>query len=125
MAEKSYTRFEIKGKEYELKYCLQAIKLIDANGGPFEFVSKAMQGGITSFVDVIYYALIHTNEGITYEAVQAEIEKLFNAEKLDLDEILKYNKAVVLNSFFFQKTVKKLLATMTAEQQKSFESLYA
>ena len=24
---------------------------------------------------------------------------MFNAEKLDLDEILKYNKAVVLNSF--------------------------
>ncbi|MGM2834782.1 tail assembly chaperone, partial [Bacillus cereus group sp. Bce025] len=57
--------------------------------------------------------------------VQKEVEKLFNDQKLDLDEILKYNKAVVLNSFFFQKTVKKLLATMTAEQQKSFENLYA
>jgi hypothetical protein len=124
MAEKSYTRFAIKGEEYELKFCLQAIKLIDGNGGPFQFVSQAMQGGITNFVDVIYYALIHTEKGITYEAVQKEIETLFNEEKLNLDEILRFNKAVVLNSFFFQKTVKKLLATMTMEQQKSFESLY-
>lgn len=60
---------------------------------------QTMQGGITNFTDVVYYALIHTNEGITYEAVQKEIENMFNAEKLDLDEILKYNKAVVLNSF--------------------------
>ncbi|HDX9631833.1 TPA: hypothetical protein ROY30_005602 [Bacillus cereus] len=125
MAEKSYTRFVIKGEEHELKFCLQAIKLIDETGGPFQFVSNAMQGGITNFVDVIYYALIHTEKGITHDTVQQEVEALFNAEALDLDEILKYNKAVVLNSFFFQKTVKKLLATMTAEQQKSFESLYA
>ncbi|MEH7457722.1 tail assembly chaperone [Bacillus sp. JJ1127] len=124
MAEKSYTRFVINGEEHELKFCLQAIKLIDENGGPFQFVSHAMQGGLTNFIDVIYYALIHTGKGFTYDTVQKEVEGLFNEEKLDLDEILKYNKAVVLNSFFFQKTVKKLLATMTAEQQKSFETLY-
>lgn len=124
MAEKTYTRFAIKGKEYELKFCLQALKLLDENGGPMQFVSQTMQGGVTNFTDVIYYALIHTNEGVTYEAVQQEIESLFENEKLDLDEILKYNKAVVLNSFFFKKTVTKLLATMTAEQRKSFESLY-
>lgn len=125
MAEKSYTRFVINGKEQELKFCLQALRLLDENGGPMQFVSQTMQGGITNFTDVVYYALIHTNEGITYEAVQKEIENMFNAKKLDLDEILKYNKAVVLNSFFFQKTVKKLLGTMTVEQQKSFENLYA
>ena len=99
MAEKSYTRFVINGKEQELKFCLQALRLLDENGGPMQFVSQTMQGGITNFTDVVYYALIHTNEGITYEAVQKEIENMFNAEKLDLDEILKYNKAVVLNSF--------------------------
>ncbi|AXY09938.1 hypothetical protein CUC43_25725 [Bacillus thuringiensis LM1212] len=125
MAEKSYTRFVVNGEEFELKFCLEAIRLLDENGGPMQFVSQTMQGGITNFVDVIYYALIHTAKGITYDAVQKEVEKLFNDQKLDLDEILKYNKAVVLNSFFFQKTVKKLLATMTAEQQKSFENLYA
>ena len=62
MAEKSYTRFVINGKEQELKFCLQALRLLDENGGPMQFVSQTMQGGITNFTDVVYYALIHTNE---------------------------------------------------------------
>lgn len=33
MAEKSYTRFVINGKEQELKFCLQALRLLDENGG--------------------------------------------------------------------------------------------
>ncbi|PRT06947.1 hypothetical protein C6356_00540 [Bacillus wiedmannii] len=121
---KSYTRFEVKGKEHELKYGFEAIKLIDGNGGPFEFVQKAMQGGISDFVDVVYYALIHTGEGITRKDVEAELEKQLASEELSFDDILKFNKAVVLNSFFFQKTVNKLLASMTEDQKKSFESLY-
>ncbi|MCZ6943632.1 hypothetical protein EJ131_24580 [Bacillus mycoides] len=121
---KSYKRFEVKGKEYELKYGFEAIKLIDGNGGPFEFVQKAMQGGISDFVDVIYYALIHTGEGITRKDVEAELEKQLASQELSFDDILKFNKAVVLNSFFFQKTVNKLLASMTEDQKKSFESLY-
>jgi hypothetical protein len=121
---KSYTRFEVKGKEHELKYGFEAIKLIDSNGGPFEFVQKAMQGGISDFVDVIYYALMHTGEGITRKDVEAELDRQLASEELSFDDILKVNKAVVLNSFFFQKTVNKLLATMTEEQKKSFESLY-
>lgn len=121
---KSYTRFEIGGKEYELKFGLKAIKLIDETGGPFEFVQKAMQGGISDFVDVVYFALIHTNEGITHQTVQDEIERKLLAEELDLDDVLKYNKAVVLNSFFFKKTVNKLLAGMTEEQRAAFEKLF-
>ncbi|MGH0786775.1 hypothetical protein ACQVTU_03195 [Bacillus cereus] len=70
---KTYTRFEVKGKEYELKYGFEAIKLIDGNGGPFEFVQKAMQGGLEDFVDVIYYALIHTV--LCKQKVQRNAEK--------------------------------------------------
>ncbi|MEH7456319.1 tail assembly chaperone [Bacillus sp. JJ1127] len=122
---KSYTRFEIKGKEYELKYGFEAIKLIDANGGPFGFVQKAMQGGFSDFIDVVYYALIYTQEGITRKDVEAEIERQLMAEELSFDDILKINKAVVLNSFFFKKTVTKLLANMTEDQKKSLDALYA
>lgn len=121
---KSYTRFEVKGKDHELKYGFEAIKLIDGNCGPFEFVQKAMQGGLEDFVDVIYYGLIHTGEGITRKDIETEIEHQLLSEEVSFDDILKFNKAVVLNSFFFQKTVNKLLATMTEEQKKSFESLY-
>ncbi|EOV9528745.1 MULTISPECIES: tail assembly chaperone [Bacillus cereus group] len=121
---KSYTRFEVNGKEYELKYGLEAIKLIDENGGPFEFVQKAMKGGIADFVDVIYYALIHTEEGITRKDIEEAVSQKLASEKLSFDDILKYNKAVVLNSFFFKKTVNKLLASMTEDQKKAFESLY-
>ncbi|KEK22467.1 tail assembly chaperone [Bacillus gaemokensis] len=121
---KLYTRFEVKGKEYELKYGLEAIELIDENGGPFEFVQKAMQGKIGDFVSVIYYALIHTEQGITRKDVEEEIKRQLASEELSFDDVLKFNKAVVLNSFFFQKTVNKLLASMTEEQKKSFESLY-
>ncbi|AWC29073.1 tail assembly chaperone [Bacillus cytotoxicus] len=121
---KSYTRFEVNGKEYELKYGLEAIKLIDENGGPFEFVQKAMKGGIADFVDVIYYALIHTEEGITRKDIEEAVSQQLASEKLSFDDILKYNKAVVLNSFFFKKTVNKLLASMTEDQKKAFESLY-
>ncbi|MDM5188616.1 tail assembly chaperone [Bacillus sp. DX4.1] len=121
---KSFTRFEVKGKEYELKYGFEAIKLIDGNGGPFEFVQKAMQGGISDFIDVVYYALIHTEEGITRKDVEAEIERQLSSEELSFDDILKVNKAVVLNSFFFKKTVNKLLVGMEESQKKAFESLY-
>ncbi|HDR7310281.1 MULTISPECIES: tail assembly chaperone [Bacillus cereus group] len=121
---KSYTRFEVNGKEYELKYGFEAIKLIDSNGGAFEFVQKAMRGGLEDFVDVIYYALIHTGEGITRKDVEAEVERKLMSEELSFDDILKVNKAVVLNSFFFKKTVNKLLASMGEDQKKAFESLY-
>ncbi|MBE5087620.1 hypothetical protein IGI03_06100 [Bacillus thuringiensis] len=121
---KSYTRFEVKGKEHELKYGFEAIKLIDSNGGPFEFVQKAMQGGLEDFVDVIYYGLIHTGEGITRKDIESEIERQLLSEELSFDDILKFNKAVVLNSFFFQKTVNKLLASMGEKEKKTFESLY-
>lgn len=121
---KSYTRFEVKGKEHELKYGFEAIKLIDSNGGPFEFVQKAMQGGLEDFVSVIYYGLIHTGEGITRKDIEAEIERQLLSEELSFDDILKFNKAVVLNSFFFQKTVNKLLASMGEKEKKTFESLY-
>ncbi|HDR3899222.1 TPA: hypothetical protein QCO88_001728 [Bacillus cereus] len=121
---KTYTRFEVKGKEHELKYGFEAIKLIDGNGGPFEFVQKAMQGGLEDFVDVIYYALIHTGEGITRKDIEEEIERQLLSEELSFDDILKVNKAVVLNSFFFKKTVNKLLASMGEDQKKAFESLY-
>lgn len=124
MAEQLYTRFEVKGKEYELKYGLEALKLIDKNGGSFEFVQKAMKGGFLDFVDVIYYALLHTGEGFTKKDVEKEIENKLQSEELTLDEILKINHAVVLNSFFFKKTVNKLLADMTPEQKASFEKLY-
>ncbi|MED2615418.1 hypothetical protein COF41_25565 [Bacillus toyonensis] len=121
---KSYTRFEVKGKEHELKIGIEAIKLIDSNGGPFEFVQKAMQGGLEDFVDVIYYALIHTGEGITRKDIEEEIERQLLSEELSFDDILKVNKAVVLNSFFFKKTVNKLLASMGEKEKKAFESLY-
>ena len=48
-----------------------------------------------------------TTQSVTH--IEAEIEKAFEAEKLDLDGIIKLSNEVVTKSFFYKKTVDKFM----------------
>ncbi|MED3649950.1 tail assembly chaperone [Heyndrickxia sporothermodurans] len=105
-------RFEINGKDYELKLTYASVKHLDGlfEGGSLGVVGKAMSGDLNAFPHIVHAALFHTGENIALKDVEAAIEKLFEAEQLDLDVVLKLSNEVITESFFYKKTVTKLMA---------------
>lgn len=116
--------FEINGKEYELKLTYQAIKLLNNSieGGSFGIVGKAIAGDLDAFPNIVHAALIHTGENFSLKTVEAEIEKHIDGEKLSLDDVSKICDEVVTQSFFFVKTVKRMMDA-NPEMKKALEQL--
>ena len=104
--------FEINEKEYELKLTLKSVKYLNGlyQGGAFEMISHAMQGDIETFIHIIHACLFHTKENFPLKKIEAEVEKLIEKEEIDLDYIIKACNEVVVDSFFYKKTVNKLFA---------------
>lgn len=107
-------RFEIKGKEHELKLTYKTIAELNKKykGGAQEVIGACLQGDLDMFEDAIYFGLMHTGEGITREQVVAEIEKQFEAEKISQEFIDNVLNEVVADNFFYKATTKKLKARM-------------
>ncbi len=105
-------RFEIGGKEYELKLNYASVKYLDAlyEGGSLGLLGKALSGDLDTVVHVIHAGLFHTGENFTLKDVEKAVEEAFETEKFDLDYALKLVNEVVTESFFYRKTVAKLLA---------------
>ena len=103
--------FEINGKEYELKLTYQSIKLLNKSieGGSYGIVGNAIAGDLEAFPNIVHAGLIHTGENFSLKTVESEIEKLIDSEKLSLDDVAKICDEVVTQSFFFAKTVKKMV----------------
>lgn len=104
--------FTINGKEHELKLTYQAVKRLNAQfeGGNLEVIGRAISGDFDAFPHIVRAGLLHTGENYTLEDVEAAIEAEFDAEKLDLREILRICDAVVTDSFFYRETASKLIA---------------
>lgn len=117
-------RFEIKGKEYELKLNLNSVKYLNGlhDGGGFMLVQKAFTGDIDTFVAIVHAGLFHTEEGFTKEEIEKEIDEKISNEKLDLDEINRISYSTVAESFFYKKTVDKVFAS-DPRAKKQLESL--
>jgi hypothetical protein len=114
-------RFEIEGKEYELKLTFASVKHLGTlyEGGALALIGKSISGDLDTFAYIVHAALFHTGENISLKKVNEAIEQLFNEEKLDMDAILKISNEVVIESFFFKKTVSKMMA----KDPKAFEML--
>ena len=104
-------RFEINGKEYELKLNLDGVQYLNDlyEGGSFEVIGKAIMGDLNTFPHLIHAALFHTGENFSLKDVKKAIDDAIQNEKLDLDGVIKLSNEIVTNSFFYKKTVEKLL----------------
>lgn len=105
------TMFEIQGKEYELKLNLQSIKYLNSAfaNGAYDLIGKCLMGDFETFELVVKAGLFHTKKGFTPEDIEEAIGEYIEAEKLDMDKMVKIMNAVVVNSFFYKKTVNKIL----------------
>ncbi|EUJ44410.1 tail assembly chaperone [Paenilisteria rocourtiae] len=111
------TSFEINGKEYELKLTFDSINYLNSGeGGALALVGSVFTGDLETYVKIVYAGLKHTGENFTYEAVQNAVEAQIEAEKLDLDKIIKDGNEIVSGSFFYKKTVSKLLKNEAAKE---------
>ncbi len=105
-------RFEIEGKEYELKLNFASVKYLDSlyEGGSLGLIGRALSGDLDTFTHVVHAGLFHTDKNFSLKSVEQAIEDAFENEKLDLDYALKIVNEVVTDSFFYKKVVAKLLA---------------
>jgi hypothetical protein len=104
--------FVIKGEEHELKLTLKAVQHLNGlyEGNAFGLIQRALTGDIDTYVEVVFAGLFHTEKGFKKADVTNEIEQSIEAEKLDLDQVNRTCYAVVADSFFYKKTVEKMLS---------------
>lgn len=102
-------RFEIDGKEYDLKLTFGNIYELNKKyeGGSDAVIMACMQGDLELFVDAVYFGLMHTKQGFTREKVMENIEKQFEAGKISQEFIEELLNEVVAESSFYQNTTKK------------------
>lgn len=105
-------RFEIEGNEYEVKLSFAGVKYLGSlyEGGALSLIGKAMSGDLDTFLHIIHAGLFHTEKNFALKTVEQAIEQAFEAEKLDMEAVLKMSNEVVTESFFFKKIVAKLVA---------------
>lgn len=105
-------RFEVQGKEYELKITFDSIKHLNGlhQGGAMELIGKVFTGDLDTFVNIVYASLFHTEKNFTLKTIEKEVETLFIKGTLDLDFIVKTGNELISNSFFYKKMVEKMLA---------------
>jgi len=118
------TLFEIDGKEYELKLTYKSIKYLNGlfEGGSYELIGRAIQGDFDAFPKIVHAALFHTDENFSLATVESEIEKLIDEEKITLEDVTAICDEVVTQSFFYRKTVDKLMEN-NPEMKKALKQL--
>lgn len=116
--------FTIGEKEYELKLTYASVKKLNGlyEGGSFELIGKAMMGDFDTFPHIIQAGLLHTGENFTLEAIETALGDAIEAEKLDMNGVLKMSNEVITQSFFYQATVNKLMAK-DKDAKKAMEEL--
>ncbi|MDR4318675.1 Phage protein [Niallia circulans] len=114
-------RFEVEGKEYEVKLTFASVRHLGSlyDGGALELIGRAMTGDLDTFANIVHAGLFHTGENFSLKKIEEAIEKAFESEQLDMDAILKISNEVVVESFFFKKTVAKL----AKKDPKTFEMM--
>lgn len=107
-------RFEINGKEHELKLTYGSISELNKKypGGAQEVVGACIQGNLEMFEDAIYFGLMHTGEGVTREKVVEEITNKFEQEKISQQYIEDVLHEVIADNFFYRAKTKQLKAKM-------------
>ncbi|AVV07550.1 hypothetical protein E1Z16_10995 [Listeria monocytogenes] len=103
--------FEINGKQYDLKLTLESIDYLNKldEGGALALVGKVFTGDLQTYVNIVFAGLKHTGENFTLDSVTKAVEQAIENETLDLDRVMRDGNALVANSFFYKKTVNKML----------------
>lgn len=116
--------FTINGKEHELKLNYAAVERLNKlyEGGAYEFLGKAMMGDTETFPHIVHAGLLHTGENYSLNQVKDAIGQAVEEERLDLDSVIKLSNEVATGSFFYKKTVEKLLAEKP-EAKKALEAM--
>lgn len=116
--------FVVNDKEHELKLTLKGVKYLNGlyDGGGFMLIQKAISGDIDTYVDVIFAGLMHTEEGYKRKTVEEAIDKAIEEERLDLDSINRTMYSIVVDSFFYKKTMEKLFQN-DKDAKKQIEKL--
>lgn len=116
-------KFEMNGKEYELKITYEALKELNKRyDSPIEFVGMTFAGNIEAIENAIYFGLIHTGEKFIRKDVEKQIEKLVAEEKLDYQGLMKLGYETVTESFLLKGTVNSLLKDRP-DAKKELEAL--
>ncbi|MGK9183800.1 tail assembly chaperone [Priestia filamentosa] len=104
-------RFEIKGKEHELKLNFESMNYLNSNfqGGTMELIGRALIGDLDTFIKLVHAGLFHTGESYRLKDVKAEVEQAIMNEELDNAQIITMAHAILENSFFYKKTVENFL----------------
>ncbi|PEY32717.1 hypothetical protein CN354_20795 [Bacillus cereus] len=118
------TRFTVQGKEYALKINFDSVEYLNGlhSGGAMQLIGKVMSGDLKTFIHIVHAALFHTEKNFAFDTVRGEIEMLVRNEKLDLDDVLKTGYNLVANSFFYKKTVTKMMEK-DPKAKEEFEAL--
>lgn len=103
-------KFEINGKDHDLRIDFKAIQEIQKKYSPLEFVGEVLSGNINAFVDCLYFGTRHEKNSVGRKMIEEDVESKIEAEKLDMSEIMKLGHEVVSESFFFKKTVNNMLS---------------
>lgn len=106
------TTFEINDKEYELRLDLKGVKYLNGlyEGGAYLLIQKALSGDIDTYIEVIYAGLFHTGDNVRKKNIEKRVNELIAEEQLDLDEINRTMYKVVVDNFFYRRTVEKMFA---------------
>lgn len=117
--------FTINEKEFELKLTYASVKKLNGlyEGGSFELIGKAMMGDVDTFPHIVQAGLLHTGENYTLDAIETALGDAIEAEKMDMNDILKMSNEVITQSFFYKATVTKLMSKDKAAKKQLEELL--
>lgn len=115
--------FEIDGKEHDLRIDFKAVQSINKQyDSPMEFVGMTIAGNLDAIIDAVHAGLQHEKKGFNRTRVETEVQKKIEGEQMDLQQFMKLGYEVVSESFFYKKTVNKLLNS-DPEMKKQYEAL--
>jgi len=118
------TKFQIKGKEHELKLTFSAIKTLNgsSDGGVYQLIGKALMGDIELYGQVVHAGLLHTGEGYSMIDVEEAIDAAFERGDVNMDVVNDTIQRGVLENPFYKSTVEKLLAN-SPEAKSALETI--
>ncbi len=114
-------KFNIEGKEYELKLGYEAIKYLDGlyEGGSLTLIGNAMAGKFDTVTHVIYAGLLHTGKKFSLKTVEKALEKsILEDGEFNLGTAMNLMNDVVVKHPFYSPTVNKLMEKSPEAKKK-------
>lgn len=113
-------KFEIDGKEYEVKITGESIRHLNKveKGGAYGLLGRILQAEFDTYINVLYAGLLHTGEGFSKEKIENAVYEKIENRKLDFDTIHRTMYDVVAEDFFYKPTMNKMLSMEPGAKEK-------